>query len=72
MTPVDFRVALAKLNVSHSRMAELLRVSPATVSNWARGERKMPYTAEVVINQMLAAAEGGIEHADTAQRESAE
>lgn len=64
MSPTEFRVALAKLNLSHVKMAELLRVSHATISNWARGDRRIPYTAEVVIKQMLAAAEGVNEHAE--------
>ena len=57
MTPVELRRACATLDVNYTELAKLLRVSPVTVSMWARGEYRIPYTAEVFIRRLLDEAE---------------
>ena len=63
MTNIEFRIALAKLNMNYSEMARALRMSPRTTALWANGESRIPYPAELVIKQMLEAAERGVSDA---------
>ena len=53
MTAEEFRVACARLNYSLKDMAARLQVSPVTCSRWAQGDARIPFTAQVVIRQLV-------------------
>ena len=61
-TPEEFRIALAVLNMNYTSMARALHVRKETTGRWGRGEHPIPYTAQIVIRQMLA-ERGGV-HAE--------
>ena len=70
MNAEDFRVALARLNMSQVDMARYLGVSKTTISKWARGTGKIHRMAELAVEARLREHEKGAHHnAGTADRE---
>jgi len=61
MTPIEFKVACARLDMTYKEMAAALRVSGATTSRWANNKVAIPYTAEFTIQVML--ERGALKHA---------
>ena len=53
MQAVDYRVALARLGLSRSQMADILKVNRQTSCNWYSGKSRIPYPVELVITRML-------------------
>lgn len=70
MTGMEFRISLAKLNMNYSDFARIIKVNKGTPGFWGRGICKMPYSAELVLNSML--AERGLSDAGTSGSNSSQ
>lgn len=56
MTPVQFRNALARLDLSQVALAHLVGADPRTVRRWALGERSIPEPVAIIVRMLVAGA----------------
>ena len=54
MTPLQFRNALRRLDLTQQGMAKLLGADERTARRWALGERAVPSCVEIVLKLMVA------------------
>jgi len=54
MTAKDFANALAQINMTKVRAAELLGVTRQQIHNWAKGKTKVPRAVQIVVQAWVA------------------
>jgi hypothetical protein len=57
MSAAEFRAALAALDMTQKRLAELLEADKATPNRWALGTRPVPKAVELLLQAWTAAPE---------------
>ncbi len=53
MTPVQFRSALGKLDITQVEAARLVCVNPRTVRDWISGETRIPEAVAILLRFMI-------------------
>lgn len=54
MTPLQFRAALSRLDISQVGAARLVGANPRTARHWAAGDRGVPECVAILLRLMVA------------------